>query len=1230
MQWRRQRRVTHVIGSSNHVLLLARYQDAPPGEEDEEEGLRNGYVKGQENDTGGHNFERNGQGGGYKSRRSGNGSSSGYNGGGARSHRDESDGTPSKPKIIFNEDEYTRITTPRQDMLFKKGYLSRKKPWAGNASTSATPSTTESQSASHSTAGRDGSETTEDQQLLDRDCGASENPPMVESRAQLGYGTFYDHASGYYYEYPVMLVGPAPVPAQVGPGVLAAVPCEPVPLRPIEWINPAFMPKLTDQPYCMMNYQTAAETTVTLVEEQETSTVPVENTNGTCNESGTGSGASSTGSVAGEVEEHAAEAANNTAKEDPTEMDRRKMAEEQPEDMYMDEHYVEEQCLENGMNGGTYLKPMLMPQPVHVSHVIPAVPQPYMYPGHYMFGPPLVNVNGVTIQGGPMIRTTDVAVMSAACAKRRKKKKRRKQRLAAGNTEDEEEGEYSSECDTGRPSSRLSWTACSTSTTTTTTTTTTTIGTRTLNPECQEFQLRPVVELNTPISEPEEGSVVNQSSALSSDTASIDQNNEPCNGIADDSKDRVDELIGEKSKQINGSLSDGQPSPLEAATDQNNEANRLTNCFVDDEETLSANEVTTDADLPPVGDTNNLPNDSSGTNESRERSRKEVNGVKEKAALTNGKLDSDSSNEDTTTTTVVASKPSSLHNDERTRSRSGTPKTESVEKGENHESLTNAKSSLPKRKYSAKGTKFVREPTPGPDLDSTAEQTAEMVNDVTQSLNNVSLNDYTKGDSTFGRDKTENEVSSNCMSKTVSNHLIKEEPIETSNEDSGFESQTTRHSDYPITEAVTEWLRRVNSPDMFITSTVRDSETEDEDEVEEPPKNLQGNPMPALSANGGADNLGLSRTTSCGEFARISNVKSTDQPDITNGGSRKRKDGKRKTGERKRVRHVEGKLDEVVSSSDSCGQHEDPVNRKKNSAKDVGDVCEFTEKDSVAGMRVASSSRMDSKRINARRTKRQGGGRSNRDPMNNNEKIKHLEDTEDGNDKGTTEDTMNVKTFEKGEIVVSEDGKLLTTSTYETVWNSDAPLVIETTKNETTKQPVRKIEGRSSSVEEENGSGILSLGSIEEPDVLECWEAETIEPVITPKKMLQCRGVSCEGEAGEEDNIEVKQVNVDYVQKYYRLARESATSVEEDLSSKINVDSVPNRSEETTTGEVSTERGTDTNNIPIDEAIEVYESCYTGKAPFLAMDSKVFKSRTLYGQEGEGPIPCRAVCCIIQ
>lgn len=101
----------------------------------------------------------------------------------------------------------------------------------------------------------DGSETTEDQQLLDRDSGTGEYAPVVDPGAQLGYGTYYDPTTGYYYEYPLMLVGPAPVPAHVAPSVLTAVPCTPVPLRPIEWINPAFVPKLANQSYCLMNYQ---------------------------------------------------------------------------------------------------------------------------------------------------------------------------------------------------------------------------------------------------------------------------------------------------------------------------------------------------------------------------------------------------------------------------------------------------------------------------------------------------------------------------------------------------------------------------------------------------------------------------------------------------------------------------------------------------------------------------------------------------------------------------------------------------------------------------------------------------------------------------------------------------------------------------------------------------------------------------------------------------------------
>ncbi|KAI4501820.1 hypothetical protein M0802_003155 [Mischocyttarus mexicanus] len=388
----------------------------PPVEEDEEEGLRNGYIKGQQNDTSSHSFDRNGQ-AEYKPRRSivGSSGSSGYASGTSRSRRDDSTGSLSQPKIIFNEDEYTRITTPRQDVLFKKGYLSRKKPWAGNASTSATPSTTESQSASHSTAGRDGSETTEDQQLLDRDSASGEYPPGIDPAAQVGYGTFYDHASGYYYEYPVMLVGPAPVPTQIGPGILTTLPCASVPLRPIEWINPAFIPKPSEQSYCMMesndnNYQNgqSTESHPVVIEEHGNALVPVENSYGTWNESGTGS-ASCNGSVAEEMEEQQQQP-QQQEEQQQQQQEQQAQGEEAyvtigemvKEDNRTEEFYgAADQCpmiKENNDdgNGGPYLEPIVMQQaPIHhVPHVIPAIPQPYMYPGHYMFGPPLVNVNG--------------------------------------------------------------------------------------------------------------------------------------------------------------------------------------------------------------------------------------------------------------------------------------------------------------------------------------------------------------------------------------------------------------------------------------------------------------------------------------------------------------------------------------------------------------------------------------------------------------------------------------------------------------------------------------------------------------------------------------------------------------------------------------------------------------------------------------------------------------------
>uniref|UniRef100_A0A182W9B2 Uncharacterized protein n=1 Tax=Anopheles minimus TaxID=112268 RepID=A0A182W9B2_9DIPT len=83
------------------------------------------------------------------------GNGGGYYGTGKRSHYDNytrrqqtttstnrttsGDGTETGGTTI-NDDEYTRITTPRQDVLFKKGYLSRPKPSVATTSTSNTGS----------------------------------------------------------------------------------------------------------------------------------------------------------------------------------------------------------------------------------------------------------------------------------------------------------------------------------------------------------------------------------------------------------------------------------------------------------------------------------------------------------------------------------------------------------------------------------------------------------------------------------------------------------------------------------------------------------------------------------------------------------------------------------------------------------------------------------------------------------------------------------------------------------------------------------------------------------------------------------------------------------------------------------------------------------------------------------------------------------------------------------
>lgn len=99
-------------------------------------------------------------------------------------------------------------------------------------------------------------------------------------------------------------------------------------------------------------------------------------------ENGTGNGTASwAGSVAGDPE---------LSYED----------EQQPQQNYQEPQLSEDtqNYPENNVADDFPNEPSLetvLAQQLHVSHhVVPPVPQPYMYPGHYMFGPALINVNG--------------------------------------------------------------------------------------------------------------------------------------------------------------------------------------------------------------------------------------------------------------------------------------------------------------------------------------------------------------------------------------------------------------------------------------------------------------------------------------------------------------------------------------------------------------------------------------------------------------------------------------------------------------------------------------------------------------------------------------------------------------------------------------------------------------------------------------------------------------------
>ncbi|XP_055705564.1 uncharacterized protein LOC129803189 isoform X2 [Phlebotomus papatasi] len=82
-------------------------------------------------------------------------------------------------KLTFNEDEYTRITTPRQDVLFKKGYLSRPKRFTPfNNAPISDPATTPSSSGSGavSVTSMDDSATPSTQSVTPEHCHSTSEP----------------------------------------------------------------------------------------------------------------------------------------------------------------------------------------------------------------------------------------------------------------------------------------------------------------------------------------------------------------------------------------------------------------------------------------------------------------------------------------------------------------------------------------------------------------------------------------------------------------------------------------------------------------------------------------------------------------------------------------------------------------------------------------------------------------------------------------------------------------------------------------------------------------------------------------------------------------------------------------------------------------------------------------------------------------------------------------------
>ncbi|VVC30924.1 Hypothetical protein CINCED_3A011498 [Cinara cedri] len=128
--------------------------------------------------------------------------------------------------VTFNEDEYTKITTPRQDVLFKKGYLGRRKHAAVPAAIAEVLNENE-----------DGVPTDTIVSPLDELCAPNEY--FVDSSGiYILNGSGYEVYDPYTGNFTVLMGPPPPYPPGPGHPMLAPISYQPMPLQPLDWYSP--------------------------------------------------------------------------------------------------------------------------------------------------------------------------------------------------------------------------------------------------------------------------------------------------------------------------------------------------------------------------------------------------------------------------------------------------------------------------------------------------------------------------------------------------------------------------------------------------------------------------------------------------------------------------------------------------------------------------------------------------------------------------------------------------------------------------------------------------------------------------------------------------------------------------------------------------------------------------------------------------------------------------------